>query len=329
VTVVAEISVVIPSKDRLAYLQKSIPMFLSQPEVAQVVVVSDGSTDGTLAYLSELSARDPRVRYADNVRNRGIPYSRNRGLDLADSEYVFAAEDDLELTSDFFKTLLSHMEQSAADIISARNIFRFERETPAEATRRANQFRGKAINRRAITVKTGIPAESDQQQVLLPSPMLARRSVFADVRWDEEYRGNFWREESDLQLSAHERGYRLVFCPHTASFNLMIENDRSGVHASVGLRWLRWVVRNNWRFVNKHRESVQAEFGAGNLYRYITIFAIRQFALDIVWPAIGPILGRVKQSLLCRLAPRLPGCRSRVCEPDAACESQSAVDADC
>src|ERR1700743_577401 len=73
-----EISVVIPTKDRLPYLRKAIPMFLGTDEVKEVVVVVDGCTDGTLAYIQAASESDPRIRYTDNVVNRGLPYSRNR-----------------------------------------------------------------------------------------------------------------------------------------------------------------------------------------------------------------------------------------------------------
>src|ERR1700677_258509 len=125
----ADISVVVPTKDRLPYLRRAIPMFLAQREVKEVVVVVDGCTDGTLEYVRAASASDNRIRYVDNVTNRGLPYSRNRGIELAECEYAFTGEDDLEMPGNFFATLLAHMQETGADIIAARNIFRSERET--------------------------------------------------------------------------------------------------------------------------------------------------------------------------------------------------------
>ena len=100
-----------------------------------------------------------------------------------------------------------------------------------------------------------------------------RSDVFRKVRFDDGYLVNSWREESDFQLAAHSAGFKLVFCPHAITYNLMIENDRGGVHAAVGIRRVVWVVRNNWRFVNKHREAVAREFGVTNLPAYIVKFA--------------------------------------------------------
>ena len=117
-----KVSVTIPTKDRVEFLQKAVPMFLSHAEVGEVIVIVDGCQDDTLEYVRKIAEIDRRVRYVDNGQNLGLPYSRNRGSDVATFEYVFTGEDDLELTDGFFATLISHMEASSADIISPRNI---------------------------------------------------------------------------------------------------------------------------------------------------------------------------------------------------------------
>jgi glycosyltransferase involved in cell wall biosynthesis len=288
------VSVVVPTKDRLRYLQRAIPMFLGHDEVKEVIVVIDGCQDGSLEYIRAASAKDERIRYVDNVQNRGLPYSRNRGIDIAKFEYVFTGEDDLELTEDFFKTLFSHMREAAADIISGRNIFRLETETAAEAIRRADSDKGEPVDRRLIAVNTGMAVTEDREQPLLPAPMLGSADVFREIRFDESYEVNFWREESDFQLSAQERGYRLVFCPHAISFNFMIENDRGGSHSAIGLKRVRWIVKNNWRFVKKHRRYISKEFAIGNLYIYITRFTLKRVFMEV----IGPLFVGAKRKML-------------------------------
>jgi glycosyltransferase involved in cell wall biosynthesis len=261
-------------------------MFLGYREVREVIVVVDGCKDGTLEYVKAISAEDERIKYTDNIINRGLPYSRNRGIELAESEYVFTGEDDLELSSDFFATLLAHLHKSGADIISGRNIFKFEHESAAEAIRRADSIAGGAINRKEITVQTGIRVPNDQLQLLLPAPMLARAEIFGKVRFDDSYLVNAWREESDFQLSAYALGCKLIFCPHAISFNVVIENDRGGVHKSGKALRVIWIVRNNWRFIRKHRKLIAREFEVGNHYLYITRFAIKRTIHEIILPAL-------------------------------------------
>jgi glycosyltransferase involved in cell wall biosynthesis len=285
-SVMQGISVVIPTKDRLRYLQRAVPMFLNHEEVKEVIVVIDGCEDGTLDYVKAAAARDKRIKYTDNVTNRGLPYSRNRGIELAEYDYVFTGEDDLELSSGFFSTLLSHMAETSAEIISGRNIFRPEYENAAEAIRRMDDISGPAIDRQAIAVQTGIRADRDQDQILLPAPMLGCTDIFRKLKFDESYLVNGWREESDFQLRARESGHKLVFCPHAISFNVMIKDDRGGVHYSGKVKRVLWVVRNNWRFVMKHQSLIAREFDIGNRYAYILKFSVKRTALEIIIPTL-------------------------------------------
>jgi glycosyltransferase involved in cell wall biosynthesis len=280
------ISVVVPTKDRLPYLKKAVPMYLEHDEVREVIIVVDGCRDQTLEYVTAASASDERIRYVDNKKNMGLTYSRNRGIELAESEYVFTGEDDLELSDGFFKMLMTHMHETAADIISGRNIFQFEHEAAEQAIQRTNQITGSPVDRRAITVQPGIHATEDLEQPLLPAPMLGRTDLFRKIKFDESYRGNAWREESDFQLSARECGYKLVFCPHAVSFNLIIQNDRGGAHSWVGAERIAWIVRNNWRFVRKHRELIARDFDMGNLYVYITKFAAKRAFMEMILPRL-------------------------------------------
>ena len=281
-----EISVVIPTKDRVQNLRKTLPIFLAQPEVAEVVIVIDGCSDGTLDYVKQAAADDKRIRYVDNVVNKGLPYSRNRGIELVTGDYVFTGEDDLEVTDNFFATLLAHLRDTDADIISGRNVFRAERESVADAIARTGRIKGPSVNRRTITLHTAIDIPDDQKQPLLPAPMLGRTDVFRKVRYDDQYRGSAYREESDFQLSAWEMGCKLVYCPHAMTFNVQVENDRGGVHATWGFKRATWTVRNNWRFLRKHKELIAREFDTGNRYVHIAKFSVYLVAVDVVLPKL-------------------------------------------
>lgn len=279
-----DVSVVIPTLDRRPYLPNVIQTFLAQDEVKEIIFVVDGCTDGTLEYLEEASSSDSRIRYIDNVTNRGLAYSRNRGLEAASCEYAFTAEDDLTLQDGFIATLLAHIRETDADIISARNIFQWPRESMDRARARTDKLTGPAINKRLITVQVENNARGDQAQPLLPSPMLGKTETFRKIRWDEHYQGSAWREESDFQLAALEAGYKLVYCPHTISFNIVIENDRGGVHGLSKLGRVKSVTQNNWYFIHKHRELIAREFGITQLYLYIVKFAMWKTWQDIVRP---------------------------------------------
>jgi glycosyltransferase involved in cell wall biosynthesis len=288
------ISVVVPTKDRLAYLRRYLPLYLREPEVAEVIVVVDGSTDGTQHYLASLSAVEPRVTVVDNGVNRGTPFTKNRGLEAASSEYVFMAEDDLEITPGFFRTLLDHLAKTDADVICGRNIFRFESESEAEAIARCDALTDPPYDLRRIAICTSVRLPDDAVQPMIAAPMLGRTDVIGKIGFDERYRVNFWREETDFQFAAQEAGFRLASCPHAICFNYVIENDRSGSHSAIGLRRVMWMTINNWRFIRKYRSFIAENFAIGNPYLYIARFGGERLTHEVLLPA----LARWKRRLL-------------------------------
>jgi len=290
-----EISVIIPTKDRLEYLKKALPTFLMQEEVKEIIVVIDGSTDGTREFLEEYCRMNKRVRYLDNLVNRGIPFTKNRGIDSAKYEYIFLGEDDLELTKDFFKILSRHMKESGADIICGRNIFRKDTETNKQAIDRTNKINGPYVNLKRIEIQTSMNIGDDSEEPILANPMLAKTSVFRDVKFDECYKVNFWREETDFQLSARKKGYKIFCCPHAICFNIMATNDRGGVHATVGLRRAKWVILNNRTFLRKHKDFIKENFELGNFKIYIIKFSIRIVYLETVFPLGSFVTSRTKR----------------------------------
>lgn len=291
------ISVVIPTKDRLHSLQRVLPNYLSQPETAEVVVVIDGSTDGTLEFLRTLAASEDRIRYIDNGRNRGVPYSKNAGIGAARSAYIFVGEDDVELSEGFFATLLEHLHTSDADVICGRNIWRYERESAEMAIERTDAIPGPSVDLRLVGINTSVRLEKDTIQPLIASPMLARAEIFRQVNFDERYRVNFWREESDFQLSAQEVGHKLLSCPHAICFNYMLENDRGGVHASIGWKRMCWVAINNWRFASKHAEFIARHFTVGSRLGFETRTIAAVFRDEMLVPALVRAKRRVLTAL--------------------------------
>lgn len=280
------VSVVIPTKDRLRSLQRVLPTYLAEPEVDEVIVVVDGSTDGTAEYLSRAAAAEGRLQFIDNRANRGVPFSKNAGIRAASSAYVFTGEDDVELTPGFFATLLDHLRASGGDVIAGRNVWRNEGESADAALRRCDRLPGPAIDRAHVLIDMSVRLPDDVRQPLISSPMLAPRAVFEAVHFDERYKANAWREETDFQVAAQEAGFVLVSCPHAVCFNTKIPNDRGGVYGTVGLRRLWWVTVNNWRFVDEHRSFLDREFGLRSPVRHVAATSALVAWTELVLPAL-------------------------------------------
>ncbi|HZP41301.1 MAG TPA: glycosyltransferase [Candidatus Binatia bacterium] len=91
-----DVSVVVPTYNRAAFLAESLGSVLAQEGVAlELIVVDDGSTDDTAVVVAGL--RDPRIRLLARP-HAGIAAARNAGLAAARAPYVaFHDSDDLAL----------------------------------------------------------------------------------------------------------------------------------------------------------------------------------------------------------------------------------------
>ena len=90
-----DVTVIIPTRDRWDVFRASaLRAALCQEGVSlEVVVVDDGSNDGTQASLATLQ-EDTRIRVLRNEMSRGVSAARNRGIQLAAARWVAFLDDD-------------------------------------------------------------------------------------------------------------------------------------------------------------------------------------------------------------------------------------------
>ncbi|TVP44817.1 MAG: glycosyltransferase [Gemmatimonadales bacterium] len=90
-----------------AHLPEALDTLLSQTFRAfEMVVVDDGSTDGSLRILQEHAERDDRIRLLCNESNRGLSASLNRGLLLCRAPIVARADADDIYAPNYLETQL-------------------------------------------------------------------------------------------------------------------------------------------------------------------------------------------------------------------------------
>nr|WP_314840191.1 glycosyltransferase family 2 protein [uncultured Flavobacterium sp.] len=98
------ISIIIPVYNAALYVEKAITSALQQPEVLEVLVVNDGSTDGSDEILQLIASTTTRVTLLFHPQriNKGRSASRNLGLQHARGTYIaFLDADDYYLENRF------------------------------------------------------------------------------------------------------------------------------------------------------------------------------------------------------------------------------------
>src|SRR5215204_1045782 len=105
-----KVSVVIPCYNQARFLGEAIRSVLCQGySDLEIIVVDDGSEDGTEEVASGYAKEDPRVRLI-RQENRGLAAARNRGLSEAGGEYVVFLDSDDRLVSEALEVGVRELE---------------------------------------------------------------------------------------------------------------------------------------------------------------------------------------------------------------------------
>ena len=85
----------------------------------EIVLVNDGSTDGSWAAMTALAARDPALVAVDLSRNHGHQMALTAGLDLCRGERVLIIDADLQDPPELLPDMIATMEREGADVVYA------------------------------------------------------------------------------------------------------------------------------------------------------------------------------------------------------------------
>jgi glycosyltransferase involved in cell wall biosynthesis len=128
------VSIYLPTKNRATLLRRAVDSVLAQSyRELELIVVDDGSTDSTAAYLDEARAVDERLRVISNGRCLGAPRARNLAIEAARGEFITGLDDDDRFHSERIEALLNHWQtlESSGDRFSCL----YTQDTAVQGTR--------------------------------------------------------------------------------------------------------------------------------------------------------------------------------------------------
>ncbi|MBC3757756.1 glycosyltransferase family 2 protein [Hyunsoonleella sp. SJ7] len=130
------VSVIIPAYNCERFIEKAIRSALSQPEVYEVLVINDGSTDQTLSISKKIEKSNQKVKilYHKNGVNRGRSASRNLGVKRATGNFIaFLDADDYYLEDRFLSDQkLFHLNPDADGAYNAVGFYFYRDATEEE-----------------------------------------------------------------------------------------------------------------------------------------------------------------------------------------------------
>ncbi|WP_219471737.1 glycosyltransferase family 2 protein [Nonomuraea rhizosphaerae] len=166
------LSVVVPVYNVEPYITECLKSLAVQTlRDIEVIVVDDGSVDGSAAVAAEFAARDPRFSLVGQP-NQGPGPARNTGIRLARGAYLAFADGDDVVPPRAYELLVGSLRQSGSDL-ACGGVLRLR-----EGGLGASSLHERAFRRHARR-----------------SHILERRVLVRDrTVWNKVYRGDFWRE---------------------------------------------------------------------------------------------------------------------------------------
>lgn len=113
------VSVIVPVYNAEQTIRRCVASILDQQFTdLELLLVDDGSTDGSGAICDEFAARDARVT-AIHQKNAGVSAARNHALDLAQGVYLQFLDSDDWITPDATRSLVRAAEAHRCDLVIA------------------------------------------------------------------------------------------------------------------------------------------------------------------------------------------------------------------
>jgi GT2 family glycosyltransferase len=219
------ISPIILSLNKRDYTRACLESLLPTSGVQlDVVVVDNGSTDGSLELLAEMKPEFERrggtLRWVDNGRNVGCCVARNQGLELAVGEYcVFMDNDIMAVEPDWARRLLDALVAEDAAIVGPKMIYPFaphDIQCAGVGISRTGrvQFRGRGRRR-------GDPEFNERRdcQCLISACYLFPRALYEEIGGLDEAFTPIEFEDFDWCYRAREAGHRVIYEPSVEMFH--------------------------------------------------------------------------------------------------------------
>lgn len=111
------LSIIIPVYNVEKYLRASLDsIFIQDTADCEVLLINDGSKDGSLSILREYERKYQNVRVIDKV-NEGVSTTRNRGIDECRGEYFYFMDADDILHPQLLSLLRKEILEKYPDIV--------------------------------------------------------------------------------------------------------------------------------------------------------------------------------------------------------------------
>ncbi len=219
-----------------ALLERLLPTVAAQtlPGV-RVVVVDDGSSDDTVAWLAE---HWPQVEVVAHSRNRGVTAALNSSFGAADGEFVALLNNDLELEPSCLAELVTALRKHPGAGVACAKLVDYHDRDRLDGAGDVYSWGGEANRRAHGELDSGRYDTAQEIFSACAGAAVYRLTAVADVgRFDDAFYAFY--EDVDWSFRAQLAGWRCLYVPSAVAYHVG--------SASVGREPSDFVLFHNWR----------------------------------------------------------------------------------
>lgn len=243
------VSILLPTYNRAEILPVCIEKVIEQDfSDWELIILDDCSDDTTQDVVSSFADKAQRIFYHQNSVRKGTPANRNEGIALSRGELVFFIEDDLTLDKSCLRILVETYDSLNQQLRVGGIMPRLIEEPTPSVHRNCkdpmifNTLTGEVFSNYSITCDRVIETISMHACSLYPKSVLEEIGGYST--W---YTGNFFREETDLNLRIFKKGYKFYF--NSAAFGYHNPIPRGSFKQNSRIKSTYYIIRNHIVFV--------------------------------------------------------------------------------
>lgn len=267
------LSVVMPVYNERYLVRESIRRVLAvqspQLERLDLIVVDDGSSDGTREILREIARANPgRITYVEHERNGGKGAAVRTGVALAKGSVTVIQDADLEYDPNDLPRLLVPFERDAADAVFGSRFL-------AGEYRRVLYYRH-TLGNRVLTTMCNLLTDLN-----LSDMETCYKAVRTSLLQSLPLRSNDFRIEPELCFKLQKRGARIYEVPISYAGRTYEEGKKIGLVDA----WLAfWAMLHWWLVDDIYTDD---EYGSRILVRMSSVPNFNRWMADSVRPFLG------------------------------------------
>jgi GT2 family glycosyltransferase/tetratricopeptide (TPR) repeat protein len=245
-------SIVMLTYNHLDYTVQAVDSIMRNCQDFELIIVDNGSTDGTKGYLDELSLQHTNVLVIKSPINKGVPAGLNEGIKHANGDYIIWVNNDILITPNALEQMADKMEiveqtteLTHIGMVGPMMNFVADKQMLENATYQVEQ-----VDTFAQKHHEQNPDDWEYAGWLCGSCLMMKKVIFQQIGMVDERFSPGGYEDNDYCLRALLQGWKLIIDRST-----FVHHYGSRTFGTKEFINAKWGLRHFDTFINKYREE--------------------------------------------------------------------------